>query len=104
LERLAIVAWQSPVTGAVNVSAKFRERRFEVMPVISIGWSVEKGTQTVKSGRIGPAGYDDGALATISRLPVAKNDVLYFVVDDFLHASDYISDSIDLQVTITQVQ
>jgi hypothetical protein len=102
-ERLAIVAWQSPVAGTIRVSARFRERTSEYPPCISMGWSIEKGTQTVKSGRIGPCGYDDGALTSISRLPVAKNDVLYFIVDDSWHASDYISDGVDLSVTITQV-
>jgi hypothetical protein len=102
-ERLAIVAWQSPVAGTIKVSARFRERIPEEPACISMGWSIEKGAQTLKSGRIGPCATDDGARATISRLPVAKNDVLYFIVDDSWHASDYISDGVDLQVTITQV-
>jgi hypothetical protein len=102
-ERLAIVAWQSPVSGTIKVSARFRERSSSEPACISMGWSIEKGAQIVKSGRIGPCGYDDGALTRISRLPVAKNDVLYFIVDDSWHALDYISDGVDLQVTITQV-
>jgi hypothetical protein len=102
-ERLAIVAWQSPVAGTIKVSARFRERSSSEPACISMGWSIEKGARIVKSGRIGPCGYDDGALTRISRLPVAKNDVLYFIVDDSWHALDYISDGVDLQVTITQV-
>ena len=103
-ERLAIVAWQSPVAGTIKVSARFRERIPEMPACISMAWSIEKGAQTLKSGHIGPCWTDDGALATISRLPIAKNDVLYFIVDDYWHASDYISDGVDLRVTITQVQ
>ena len=98
-ERFAIVAWQSPLTGTVKVSARFHWR---VPLVTSVAWSVDKGNQTLRSGRIG-VGHDDGGKANLSSVHVAKGDVLYFVVD---YSWYVVTDPspVDLRVTISQVQ
>ena len=99
-ERFVIVAWQSPVTGTVKVSARFTQRTGPI--VDDVAWSVEKGTETLRSGHIG-AGYDFLGLARLSNVRVAKDDVLYFVVsNNFAGFGSYFW--VDLQVTITQVQ
>jgi hypothetical protein len=97
-ERFAIVAWQSPLTGVVKVSARIRWR---VPLVTSVAWSVDKGNQTLRSGRIGiGTGHEDAGKVNLSSLQVAKGDVLYFIADyswyEVLEPSP-----VDLRVTIS---
>lgn len=97
-DRYAIVAWQSPLNGAIDISARFTWKN-----VISIGmdWSVDKGNQTLRSGHI--YSYPDGGQVELSRLPVVKGDVLYFIVED--PWPDYHqANPVLLRATITQVE
>lgn len=94
----AIVAWQSPLTGTIKVSATFLWRN-----IISIGMDcfVDKGNQTLRSRHIGPSNPEPVKVA-ISQLPVVKGDVLYFLVHNPF--PDYFTGNpIDLRVRITQV-
>jgi hypothetical protein len=96
-DRYAIVAWQSPFTGFVKVSARFGWQN-----IISIGmdWSVDKGAVTLRKGHLF---FDNRQFVNLSRVPIAKRDVLYFVVDN-PWGSYYQLNPVDLPVTITQVQ
>jgi hypothetical protein len=98
-QRFAMVAWQSPLTGVVRVSAHFR---WYSPLVTSVTWSVDKGNQTLRSGQIG-VGLPDGQQADIASVQVAKNDVLYFIVDG---VDSYVGGAtpVELRVTISRVQ
>jgi hypothetical protein len=99
-ERFAIVAWQSPVTGAVKVSAKFAWR---VLPVgDTVNWSFDKGSRTLRSGLLW--GPEPNGVVRISQLPVAKGDVLYFIADYSNDLFGFNPLLVDLRVTIIQVQ
>ena len=96
-DRYAIVAWQSPFTGFVKVSARFGWQN-----IISIGmdWSVDKGAVTLKKGHLFS---DNRQFVNLSRVPIAKGDVLYFVVDN-PWGGYYQPNPVDLRATISQVQ
>jgi hypothetical protein len=99
-ERFAIVAWQSPVRGVVKVSARFMWR---VLPVgDTVNWSLDKGSQTLRSGMLW--GPEPNGVVRLSRLPVAKGDVLYFIADYDNSQLGFDPLVVDLRVTITQVQ
>jgi hypothetical protein len=99
-ERFAIVAWQSPLTGAVKVSAKFGWR---VLPVgDTVNWSFDKGSQTLRSGLLW--GPEPNGVVRFARLSVAKGDVLYFIADYSNSDLGFDPLVVDLNVTISQVQ
>lgn len=100
-KRFTMVAWQSPITGFVRVSTRLS---FRIAGAISEDYFIDKGNKTLRSGSIG-VGSDYEPRINISRLPVAKGDVLYFGLDGLQGFMDepvgvY---PVDLQVTITQV-
>ena len=93
----AIVAWQSPLTRFVKVSARVGWQN-----IVSIGmdWSVDKGPVTLRKGHLF---NENRQFVNLSRVPVVKGDVLYFIVDD-PWGSYYQPRPVDLRVTISQVQ
>jgi hypothetical protein len=100
-KRFTMVAWQSPITGFVRVSARLN---FRIAGAISENYFIDKGNKTLRSGTIG-VGSDYEPRINISRVPVAKGDVLYFGFDGlqaFLDEPLGVYPA-DLQVKITQV-
>jgi hypothetical protein len=103
-DRYAIVAWQSPITGVVNVTGWFAFLAFQPGGV-GLNWSVDKGDHSLLAGHVftGP----DRAPINLPNLPVAKGDVLYFMTDnDWGCGLGALCQPIPLNfgVTITQVQ
>jgi hypothetical protein len=102
-ERFAIVAWQSPFTGFVKVSGRVGWRlRFKAT---SVFWSFDKGNRTLRTGNIGSF-TENRQLIRVSRLQVAKGEVLYFILDGlqaFLDGDGPGANPVDLSLTITQV-
>jgi hypothetical protein len=96
-DRYAIVAWQSPLTGFVKVSARFG---FQNIIGIGMDWSVDKGAVTLRKGHLFS---ENRQFANLSRVPIAKGDVLYFIVDN-PWGSRYQPNPVDLRATISQVQ
>ena len=99
-DRLAIVAWQSPLSGTVKVTARFKWRNF--LTAASVNCFVDKGNQTLASDWIGVGNED--SMSFNSAVQMIKGDVLYFIVDASGYASQYVYMPVDLRVTITQVQ
>lgn len=103
-ERFAIVAWQSPLTGFVKVSGRVGWRlRFKGT---SVFWSFDKGKETLRTGNIGSF-TEDRQLIRLSRVQVAKGDVLYFILDGlqaFLDGDGPGANPVDLSLVISQVQ
>jgi hypothetical protein len=95
-DRYAIVAWQSPLTGFVKVSARFG---FQNIIGIGMDWSVDKGAVTLRKGHLFS---ENRQFANLSRVPIAKGDVLYFVVDN-PWGSYYQPNPVDLRATVSQV-
>lgn len=93
--QLAIVAWESPLTGTVQVSGSFEQ--FLGFCGNGIHWSVDRGGATLASGDIGPG----GGLQTfnLTGISVVKGESLYFTVDSL---GDRYCDETPLHVTIVQ--
>lgn len=93
IEKLAIVAWRSPVTGTVRITGSFTG----MDPTCGDGvlWSIDKGRNTLRSGAVANGGTASFALATA----VKKNQVLYFIVHP---NAEYSCDSTNLQLIITR--
>lgn len=93
IDKLAIVAWKSPVTGNVGIVGSFTD----VDPNCGDGvlWSIDKGSQTLRSGALANGGTEGFALTAA----VKKNQVLYFVVHP---NAEYSCDSTNLQVIISR--
>jgi hypothetical protein len=99
-ERFAMVAWRSPITGAVMINGEFGWRNF--FNAVAVTWTVDKGSSTLKSGTLYGGGFKGPV--HIGRLPVSKGDVLYFIVDNYNDESCYCAMPVDFRVAITQVQ
>jgi len=94
IEKLAIVAWKSPINGRVSVIGAFRD----VDSVCGDGvlWSIDKGGTTIRSGNLPNGGSERFSFVA----SVRKNQVLYFTVDP---KAEYSCDGTNLQVIITRV-
>jgi hypothetical protein len=102
-ERFAIVAWQSPLTGIVKVSGRVGWRNN--FKATSVFWSFDKGKETLRKGNIGSFA-EDRQLISLSRVQVAKGDVLYFILDGrqaFLDGDGPGANPVDLRLVISQV-
>ena len=92
-DRLAIVAWRSPVIGVVSVAGSFSD----LDPNCDNGvlWSIDKGGATLRSGdlRNGSA-----PMPFRFRVKVKTGDVLYFIVDP--KDGDYACDTTGLDVMV----
>jgi len=93
-DRFAIVAWRSPVRGAVNVTGSFTHLNVCGNGVL---WFVDKGTDTLASGDI----FENGESFNLPRIRVSQGQVLYFVLDP--KDGNYFCDSTLLDVTIAAV-
>jgi hypothetical protein len=93
IEKLAIVAWKSPVNGKVSVTGSFRD----VDPACGDGvsWSIDKGTKTIQSGDLPNGGSASFAFVE----SVKKDQVLYFTVGP---KAEYSCDGTKLALTITR--
>jgi hypothetical protein len=91
-DRFAIVAWASPIRGRVDVNGSFTHLNQCGGGVL---WSVDQGNVTLASGVIDRTSQS----FHLPRIGVARNDVLYFIVDP---NGDYACDSTRLQLTITR--
>jgi len=98
-ERLAMVAWRSPITGVVRVDGEFGYRSFKAD---GVNWYVDKGGTTVTSGHL--FGGDCCGPVKIGRLPVRQGEVLYFIVDDLNTDDNYSANPMDFRMEITQVK
>jgi hypothetical protein len=93
IEKLAIVAWKSPVTGTVRMMGSFAD--VDANCGDGVLWSIDKGRNTLRSGALANGGAASFALATA----VKKNQVLYFIVHP---NAEYSCDSTNLQLIITR--
>lgn len=91
-DRLAIIAWKSPVNGNVTVRGSFSD----LDPNCDNGvlWSIDRGSTTVRSGDLA----NGGAEGFNFRIRVNVDDVLYFVVHP--KQGDYACDTTGLDLTI----
>ena len=102
-DRFAIVAWQSPITGVVNVTGWFAFVAFQPGGV-GLNWSVDKGDHSLTAGHVFSP---DRAPINLPNVAVAKGDVLYFIADnDWGCGLGALCATIPLhfRVTISQVQ
>jgi hypothetical protein len=92
-DRLAIVAWKSPIGGRITVSGSFAD----LNPTCGDGvrWSLDSGSTSLDAGIIDATSQD----FYISRLSVSPDQILYFTVDP---NGNYVCDSTQLIVTITR--
>jgi hypothetical protein len=97
-ERFAIIAWRSPITGAVRVDGEFGFRSFKAD---GVNWYVDKGSTTVTSGHL--FGGDCCGPVKIGRLPIRQGEVLYFIVDDLNTDDNFSANPVDFRMAITQV-
>jgi hypothetical protein len=95
--RLAVVAWQSPVSGTVKVTGGIIDRHAGCGD--GVNWSVDKGGATLASGAVGDGGSQAFSGAGLSSIAVAPGDFLYFVVGPGA-GTEYHCDSTGLDVTI----
>jgi hypothetical protein len=93
-ERLAIVAWKSPMKGAVRVQGSF----VDLDPNCGNGirWSIDRAERTLQSDDLPNASAQSFSLPGVQ---VSEHDVLYFIVDA---NGDYACDSTALDLTISQ--
>ena len=91
IDKLAIVAWKSPVNGNVTVTGSFRD----VDPACGDGvlWSIDKGSKTLQSGDLANGGAASFSLVTA----VKKDQIVYFTVDP---KAEYSCDSTKLELII----
>lgn len=96
-DKLAIVAWKSPIEGFARVTGLVSD----LDPKCDNGiiWSVDHGAQTLRSGTLPNAGTPQPF--QLRRVQVDVGDVLYFVVD--AGAGDWACDSTGLSVSISEV-
>jgi hypothetical protein len=93
IQKLAIVAWKSPVNGKVSVTGSFTD----IDPVCGDGvlWSIDKGATTIRSGDL-----PNGGSASFGFVEsVRKDRVLYLTVDP---KAEYSCDGTRLQLVITR--
>ena len=99
---LVVVGWQSPISGAVQVSGDVIDRHSACGD--GIDWSVDKGASTLASGVIpngGGESFASGAgAAKLGHISVSVGTFLYFVVGPGPNG-DHGCDSTGLEVTIT---
>ncbi|HZQ66997.1 MAG TPA: hypothetical protein VFA68_00650 [Terriglobales bacterium] len=98
-ERLAIIAWRSPITGVVRVDGEFGFRSFKAA---GVNWYVDKGGTTVTWGHL--FGGDCCGPVKIGRVPIRKGEVLYFIANDLNTDQGYTANPLDLRMEITQVR
>jgi hypothetical protein len=99
-EHFAIVAWRSPLTGFVKVSAKLGERWSVFVIADYRWWYFDINGRTLKSGVLE---YEPTATVNFSRLQVTKGDVLYFIVDASRSVDPFLDLGVDVSVTISPV-
>jgi hypothetical protein len=95
--KLAVVGWNSPITGDVRVSGSFTNLNQTCGNGVS--WSVDKGGVTLASGQIPK--FAPPALFDLSEVTVLKGQVLYFVLDSL---GDRYCDETALNLTISTVK
>lgn len=96
-DRLAIVAWKSPLNAIVRLSGAFTD----LDPLCGNGvlWSIDKGGQRLTTGALPNGGVQSFEVPSVN---VSKGQVLYFIVDP--KSGDYGCDSTMLDLTITEAQ
>jgi hypothetical protein len=94
-DSLAIIAWRSPVDGAVSVAGSFSD--LDPNCDNGVSWSIDKGGTTLLSGDMPNGGPP---MPFRFRVRVKTDDVLYFIVDP--KAGDYACDTTGLDVTVTR--
>jgi hypothetical protein len=98
-ERLAIVAWRSPITGVVKVAGAFGWRNLRATEA---NWFLEKGKDILRSGLLF-GGQPEGSLS-VPEVAVTKGDVLYFIVNDFNFEECFCANPVDFHAKITQLR
>ena len=93
IDKLAIVAWKSPVNGNVMIAGSFTD--IDSVCGDGVLWSIDKGSKTLRSGALSNGGTESFALTAA----VKKNQVLYFIVHP---NAEYSCDSTNLQLIITR--
>jgi hypothetical protein len=96
-DRVAIVAWKSPLNAIVRITGAFTD----IDPNCNNGilWSIDKGSQRLAFGDIPNGGAQSFDLPTVS---ISKGQALYFIVDP--KYGDYACDTTMLDLTIAETQ
>lgn len=93
-QSLSILAWKSPLDGAVAIRGAFED--IDSLCGNGFAWFVDRGNESLASGDV-PSGEQQSF--SLARVRVKKGEVLYFILDP--KDSDYYCDSTGLDVTIT---
>jgi hypothetical protein len=92
-DRLAIVAWKSPIKGVIEIKGSFT--KLDESCGNGVLWFIDKGNTTLDHGDLLASGKDNFDLTNVH---VMSGEVLYFIVDP--KGGDYNCDSTGPDITI----
>jgi hypothetical protein len=95
-DRLAIVAWKSPLNAAVSITGAFTD--LDPNCGNGIRWFIEKGTQRLAFGDLPNGGNQS---FSVSNVIVSSGQVLYFLIDP--NKGDNSCDTTMLDLSIVEV-
>ncbi len=93
-DRLAIVAWKSPLRGTVDIRGSFS--KLDESCGNGVLWFIDQGNVTLDNGELAAGGRERFYLQNVG---VRPGEVLYFIVDP--KAGDYNCDSTGPEITIS---